>query len=207
MRILKIAFLSIVTIAFITSCKPSDQSAATAVNTGVTSDLNTRIVFVNQDSLLEKYDLYKENKVELEAESIKAQNSISSKLEGFQRKVEKFQKKVYETQQRAATLAPVELQRLEQQFAKEQESLAKEEQNLVQQRDNSAMELEKKIIGLQAKLKSRIDEYLSEVAAEKSYDYVLIKSNGGGILYGNDKLDITDDVVKILNERHAVDKK
>jgi outer membrane protein len=201
-------FILVVLFVFI-SCDQKQQPTdnATNTNTSQTNGLNTRIVFVNQDTLLERYDLYKENKVELEEQSLKAQNSISSKLEGFQKKVEKFQQKVYEIQQKASTIAPVELQRLEQQFAKEQEALAKEEQRLVQQRDNSAMELEKKIIDLQANLKNKIDTYLEEVAAEKSYDFVLIKGTGGGVLYGNDKLDITDDVVAILNERYALDKK
>lgn len=198
-----------IAIAFLAcDTKKESLSANTASNTANdTSGLNTRIVYVNQDSLLEKYELYKENKVELETQSLKAQNNISSKLESFQRKVEKFQQKVYETQQRAASIAPVELQKLEQQFAKEQEALAKEEQRLVQQRDNSAMELEKKIMELQTNLKDKIDSYLEEVAAEKNYDFVLIKGAGGGVLYGNNQLDITDDVVNILNERYALDKK
>lgn len=208
MRIIKSIALGLLAVICIISCKPTDQASNSTVTnkTTNTSSVNTRIVYVNQDSLLEKYDLYQENKIELEEESLKAQNSISSKLEAFQRKVEKFQRKVYDTQQKAATIAPVELQRLEKQFAKEQETLAQEEQTLVKQRDNSAMELEKKIIDLQINLKSKIDNYLTEVAAEKSYDFVLIKGNGGGVLYGNDQLDITNDVVKILNERFAAEK-
>ncbi len=180
------------------SSSPVTQSTQTTNN-----GLNTRIVFVNQDSLLENYELYQESKVALEDESRKAQNSISSKLEAFQKKIQKFQQKVYETQQKAATLAPVELQRLEKQFAKEQEVLAAEEQRLVQQRDNAAIELEKRIIDLQNELTEKIDEYLAELAIEKSYDFVLIKGTGGGVLYGNAALDITEDVVKSLNERHT----
>lgn len=189
----------------ISACTPKDGGTAASQTAAASTDnsANTRIVFVNQDTLLNQYHLYQESKSELEEQSQKAQNSISSKLQAFQRKVEKFQKKVYETQQKAASIAPVELQRLEKQFASEQEALAVEEQKLVKQRDNSAFELEEKLIALQSNLKSKVDEYLAELAAEKSYDFVLIKGNGGGVLYGNNQLDITDDVVTILNERYA----
>lgn len=195
--------------ALLTACQPKDSTSpqtSSEPSTAVTGDLNTRIVFVNQDTLLENYELYQENKVDLETQYQKSQNSINSKLEGFQRKVEKFQKRVYETQQRAANIAPVELQKLEKQFAREQEDLAREEQRLVQERDNSAIELEKKIVDLQIDLKNKIDEYLEIVAAEKHYDYVLIKGSAGGVLYGNKALDITEAVVDSLNQRHRAAK-
>ena len=166
--------------------------------------LNTRIVFVDQDTLLEKYDLYQESKNELEEQSTKAQNTISAKLEAFQRKVQKFQQKVYETQQKAATIAPVELKKLEEKFSKEQESLGRQEQKLIKQRDEAAAELEKKILELQIKIKNKIDVYLNDLARDKNYDFVLIKGGAaGGVLYGNKKLDITDQVVSDLNKRHA----
>jgi outer membrane protein len=201
--------LSILCLFLFASCKNQDSKVSENNNTEsvTTSTINTRIVYVNQDSLLEQYDLYKENKIELEADSKKAQNSISSKLEAFQRKVEKFQQKVYETQQTAASIAPIELQKLQEKFSKEQESLARQEQKLVQQRDNAALELDQKIIDLQITLKDKIDTYLTEVAIEKGYDFVLIKGTGGGVLYGNSALDITESVVSNLNTRYQAEGK
>ena len=199
MKYITFLALSILTIV---ACNQGDPGKQSSASNDSTNAVKSNIVYVDQDTLLEKYELYQTNKEELEAESKKAENTISSKLQAFQRKVEKFQNKVIQTQQTAASIAPIELQKLEQKFAKEQEALAKEEQKLVQQRENAAIELEKRIIDLQVELKGKVDAYLEELSAEKGYDLVLIKGNGGGVLYGSKTLDITEQVVSELNKRY-----
>jgi outer membrane protein len=203
---MKYTFLFTIAIIGIIACNNSDQNKTATSTDTPEEQVRSRIVYVDQDTLLEKYELYQTNKTELETESKKVENTISSKLQAFQRKVEKFQNKVIQTQQTASSIAPIELQKLEQKFAKEQEALAKEEQSLVQQRESAALDFEKRIIDLQIELKGKVDEYLEELAEEKGYDLVLIKGNGGGVLYGNKALDITDSVVTELNKRYQESK-
>jgi outer membrane protein len=203
---MKYTFLFTIAIIGIIACNNSDQKKTATSTDTPEEQVRSRIVYVDQDTLLEKYELYQTNKTELETESKKVENTISSKLQAFQRKVEKFQNKVIQTQQTASSIAPIELQKLEQKFAKEQEALAKEEQSLVQQRESAALDFEKRIIDLQIELKGKVDEYLEELAEEKGYDLVLIKGNGGGVLYGNKALDITDSVVTELNKRYQESK-
>jgi outer membrane protein len=200
---MKLNFKSIITTLLffaivITSCKPSNSESV--ASNSVKSGDGPSIVYINLDSLLEKYDLYTESRTLLEEESRIAEQSIASRLETFQKRAYDFQRRVAETQQKADQLAPVQLQALEQKFAAEQQKLAKEEQDLVAKRDNAARGLEGKLIELQKNLKDKIDTHLEKISAERGYDYVLIKGNNAGVLYGNKSLDITEQTVKELNE-------
>ena len=188
----------ILSMILLVSCKEKSNVGGTAA----TGSMESKVVFINLDTLLEKYTLYQESKTTLEDESRKADQALAGKLETFQKRAYDFQQRVYQTQQRAAELAPVQLQALEQKFAAEQQKLAKEEADLGQKRDNAARELQDKLVDLQTILKNKIDEHLEKIAAERAYDYVLIKGNGGGVLFGKASLDITEQTVKELNELH-----
>ncbi|MBK8632782.1 MAG: OmpH family outer membrane protein [Saprospiraceae bacterium] len=196
----KYTFLIIAFLALgFTACK--DKAGVSTAGTGTaTSGI---VVYLNIDTLLEKYDLYQESKTLLEDESRKADQALAGKVETFQKRAADFQQRVYQTQQRAQDLAPVQLQALEQKFAAEQQKLAKEEADLTARRDNAARDLEGKLIDLQKNLKDNIDAHLEKIAAERGYDYVLIKGSGGGVLFGKKTLDITDQTIKELNEMHA----
>ena len=191
-------FFAILAVVFMVSCKQNEQGATAA--SGSTNGGGVSIVYINLDSLLENYDLYTESRSLLEDESRTAEQSIASKLETFQKRAYDFQKRVAETQQRADQLAPVQLQAIQQRFAAEQEKLAREEQDLVARRDNAARSLEGKLIELQKNLKNKIDTHLEKISAERGYDYILIKGNNAGVIYGKKQLDITMQTVEELNE-------
>ncbi len=190
----------------IASCKKEDKVAPMPSAGDVPAVGGVKIVYVNLDTLLEGYDLFQEQKKTLETQSTAAEKTISSKIEAFQKRLAKFQRDVYETQQRAQNIPPVELKALEEKFAAQQDNLATEEQSLMKQREEAAMALDKKLVELQAKLKSNIDNYLAKVAAEKGYDYVLIKGSAGGVLFGKEELDITKAAIQAINEEHKASK-
>ena len=48
-------------------------------------------------------------------------------------------------------------------------------------------------------------EYIKEYNSDAKYDFILTKM-GGNMLYANEALDITNDVVKGLNAKHSVKK-
>ena len=52
-----------------------------------------------------------------------------------------------------------------------------------------------------------IMEYLKENSSQLNYKYVLGTSFGGNILYANDSLDITRNIIKGLNEKYQQTKK
>ncbi len=191
-------------ILFVSCNKPTQ--AVPQGNTENSSVKEDRVVYINIDTLLIHYDLYKDRKASLETESKAAESSLGTKIEAFQRRVGKLQQEFAQAQQNAANIAPIELKKLEEKFMNQQQNLAKEEESLMKQRDNAAMDLEKKLQDLQQDLQNKIDDYLEKVAEEKGYDYVLLKGVGGSVMYGRKTLDITDETLSALNEAYKKEK-
>jgi outer membrane protein len=205
MRKITIYALFLVGAVAMMHCKPSTAP----VTFNPSSAAGGKIVYVNLDSLYTKYNLYNDTKKQLEDDYKKADGAFAAKAESFQKRAADFQRRVVETQQRAQDIAPVELQKLEAQFGAEQKRLGDEEAALGKQREVALGELDKKIQELQKNMKGKIDTYLEKIAAERGYDYVMIKSSaqGGGVLYGNKSLDITEEAIKALNDGYAAEKK
>lgn len=202
MHTIKYIFASfIVSVLLMVSCnQPAQQASQTdAANKSIPSE---NIVYIDIDTLLTQYDLYKDRKAALEEESHAAEMSLGVKIEAFQKRVGNLQQEFAQAQQNAANIAPIELKKLEDKFMKQQQNLAKEEESLMKQRDNAAMELEKKLRDLQQDLQDKIDQYLEKVADEKGYDFVLMKGVGGSVMYGRKTLDITMQTLNALNEEY-----
>lgn len=199
-----ICLLSTTLLISMFSCKKAEVSTVTPIS----QDSNgIKVVFIDLDTLLENYGLYKDKKENLESQSKTAENSLAGKIEAFQKRAQKFQLEVMEIQQKANTYAPVELKKLEEKFGKQQENLAKEEEALMKQRESVAIELEKKLVETQNEIQKNLDDYLAKIAKEKGYTYILKKGSLGGVMYGDSSYDITMETVKALNEAYEESKK
>jgi outer membrane protein len=188
------------------ACKQQSNPGTSNTNTPLTTSDTTaaldKIVYVDIDTLLSKSELYKVKKTELENQSKVAEKALAGKIQAFQTRLQQFQKEVADIQQKAPSIAPVELKKMEEQYAQKQMTLAKEEEALYTQRDNAALDLEKKLMVAQEDIKKNIDEYLEKLAKEKGYDLILIKGATGAVMYGNPRMDITNLVVQQLNVQY-----
>lgn len=202
MRSFKYIFsmISMMGILLISCDKPAQQSEQVSTNTN--SDQVSRIVYIDIDTLLNKYDLYKDRKASLEEQSKAAESSLGSKIEAFQKRVAKLQQEFGQAQQNAANIAPIDLKKLEDKFNQQQQNLAKEEESLMKQRDNAARDLDSKLQVLQIDLQEKIDQHLEKVAEEKGYDFVLMRGSGGSVMFGRASLDITEETLTILNDEY-----
>ena len=52
------------------------------------------------------------------------------------------------------------------------------------------------------KIKTSLNLYLEEIQPNKGYQYVLGKSEIGGVLHANKELDITNEVLEGLNKKY-----
>jgi outer membrane protein len=195
-----------VVLMMLISCNGNKQVTPATNDNAAASAANPKIVFVNIDTLLSRYNLYIDKKADLEAQSKVAEKSLAGKLEAFRRRAAQFQQEIAAIQQKANTIAPVELKRMEERYARQQQDLMKEEESLLKQRDNAALDLDKQLQETQKDLQSKIDDFLSKVADEKGYDLVLMKGSAGSVMYGRNTIDITEDTVKRLNEEYAANK-
>ncbi|MBO9615797.1 MAG: OmpH family outer membrane protein [Dyadobacter sp.] len=166
------------------SSKSSDAGAAAdgAVVEG------RRTVYVQVDSLLKNYDFFKDTRKELENKNFQLENELTTKGRSLQNEVAFFQ-------QRAATMTPEQARSTEAQLMKKQ-------QDLMAYRDQSAQALGQEEAKKNEELYKNIRSYIDKYNKENGYEYVLGYSLGGGILFANPSLDVTQKIIDGLNKEY-----
>jgi outer membrane protein len=189
MRSLFIAFVLVATsFAVNAQTTPTTVPATTAPAT-TTAAATPTIVFVNADTLLSNYDYYKAEKAKMETLSKNAQAEINAKGDAFQKEVAAYQKG-------ANALTPVQKAATEKRLAKKQQDLQALSQNTGKQlQDIEASE--------NATLYERINTFLKMYTKTKGYKIVLTYSKSSpSMLYGDDSLDVTKEVLAGLNAEY-----
>lgn len=173
--------------------KPSNQSKNDST-ASVSTNNAEKIVFVNSDSLLANYTYFKEMQSKLEEKAKKTQAELTSKGNAFQREVSEYQ-------QKAATMSAQERQSTEERLARKQEELGKFNQNANQSfASDEAQE--------QEKLYNKVADFLKEHAKGKGYKLVLTYSKGNpNVLFADESLEVTKEVLDGLNESYKKEKK
>lgn len=186
--------LAIAVIVSINACNKQPKTADKVETKTVESNIeNSAIVFVNSDSLLNNYTYFKEIKAKFEGKSKKAQDDLKSKGTAFQREVAAYQ-------QGAATLTAEQRAATEQRLARKQQELQGYQQNA-----GAALQNEEGVEN--EKLYNKVAEYLKKYAKVKGYKMVLTYSkSNSSILFADESLDITKEVIKGLNEDYKTDK-
>ena len=160
--------------------KLSDESAAAG-----------QIVYINIDSVLNGYTMYIDYKDEFERKAKISEAELSSKQKTYQKDLNDYQ---YKAERGLVTRA--EAQQIEQRLYGQQQNLLKLQQDLQSEL------AEQEQVRVDLVLKSIMD-YLKEVQPKYNYTYVFAnQTSGGTIFYGNEKLDITNDVIQGLNEKY-----
>ncbi len=149
-----------------------------------------KIAFVNIDSLLTNYEFSKNINYEMLRKEENMKMTLSEKAKDIQADIDDFTRKlqnnVYATQQRAE---------------EEQARIIKREEAYNKLTERLANELAAETQKKNLILRDSIDSYLKEYNKTAGYD-LIISRIGDNLLYANDALDITDDVIKGLNERY-----
>ncbi|MCD0490293.1 OmpH family outer membrane protein [Pedobacter sp. MC2016-14] len=168
-----------------TASKPADAAAVSAKD---------QIVYVNSDSLLTKYEYFKDLKVKLDGKAKVAQDDMAAKQQAFQREVAQYQQQqnTLPADQRAAT----------------EQRLARKQQELQSYQQNAGSALQGEQATEQEKLYNKVADYLKVYAKSKGFKMVLTYSKGNSaILFADESLDITSEVIKGLNDAYKSDKK
>jgi len=181
--------------SFIVSCNQDEPKTGSATKTTASADKPVEeIVYVNSDSLLENYTYFKDIRAKMESKSKKAQVDLTAKGNAFQ-------KEVAEYQQSAQTMSADARAATEQRLARKQQELATFNQNASSALANeSAAENEK--------LYEKVAEYLKGYAKKKGYKMVLTYSKANPtVLFADESLDVTKEVVSGLNSAYKTEKK
>ena len=167
------------------SGKPSGDAGA-AADGGVVAGRKT--VYVQVDSLLKNYEFFKDTRKELENKNFQLENELNTKGRSLQNEVQFFQ-------QRAQTMTPEQARSTEAQLMKKQ-------QDLVAYRDQSAQALGQEEAKKNEELYKNIRSYIEKYNKENGFEYVLGYSLGGGILFANPSLDVTQKILDGLNKEY-----
>lgn len=148
------------------------------------------IAYFKIDSVLANWELYFNVQEKLSAKQQELETDFESRSQSFMKRVEDAQ---YKMQRGLVTRA--EAEQLQQQ-------LAQEEQNLSGLQNNYAMQLQEEGIVKNRQMIDKIEQFLETYNKDKGYDYIFSYSFGGNLLYGDDALDITDEVIKGINKAY-----
>jgi outer membrane protein len=155
-------------------------------------EASKRIVYINTDTLLSGYEFFKAAKSDMEAKSKKLEGEIANRTRSLENEYMEAQKKAqggYLTQEQMASL--------EQQFMKKQ-------QDFVQYRDSQARKLMEDEQKINEQLNKNISQFLKGFGQERGYQVVLGYTLGNSsVLYGNNTLDITKEVLEGLNTEYT----
>jgi len=153
------------------------------------------VAFVNNDSILSNYELVKKMRADLEAKGKRLEGEVAAKQKAFEKDAAYFQEQVAK-------------KAISDQSAQEiYGQLQQNQQKIYQLRDSYAAELQQSEMDMNVALIDSVMNFLKRYNDKYKFDYILGFTKGGNILYANDTLDVTNDVIKELNaaykEKHG----
>lgn len=158
------------------------------------SGAGLRIAYVNIDSLEAHSDVLKVKNEEFKKKQDAMNNELQRSYQQMQNDAAEFQKKA---QANALTQAEGEAA---------QKKLAQMQQSLESRKEALTDELMKEQEEFSKDIKHRLDQFLDSYNKDKHYDFIFSYTDAGSgraILLANKQLDITDDVIKGMNNTSA----
>ena len=156
---------------------------------GATTDqVDLSVAYVNSDTLLNHYHFFEELTKQLDEKRAGLENELANRAQGLQRQFEDYQKT-------GQNLTIAQARAVE-------EDLTKKQQNLQQYQQGLSQELMREEARITQELYDKVADYLDGYSKEKNIQIVLTYTRGSGVLFANEALDITEDVIKGLNDEY-----
>ncbi|WMN11243.1 OmpH family outer membrane protein [Marivirga salinae] len=189
---LKLSIILTIAVAFLFFDKFSGTEAEEESTSNEQKDekiyQNVAIAYVHSDSLLANYDFMKDIESELGELSQKYEKEYQNRAQGLQNEINDFQRT-------AQNLTVAQGKALE-------ENLMKKQQNLRVYQEDLSRKLRQKEAELNNELYKTISDYLKEYGDANNLQLVLTYSRGSDVLYANDGLEITNEVIDGLNKAY-----
>ena len=153
------------------------------------------IAYVNVDTIIFSFDMFYDRRDELMNKQQKAEAELNSKAGQYEKSARDYQEKVNKGLVTRATAAEME------------QALLQQQQELVNLRDNLQANLIEEEQVMNRQILEYITSFLEENKSEYNYQYILGKSFGGQVLYGDTSLDITQKVLDAINKKYQEENK
>lgn len=188
---------SVAVLIFTLTNKKTSTSQNSTNKTSLSADSlgNINIAYVNLDTLLLEYKYSIKLNEDFLTEQAKAKANLETRMKSFEKKYNEFSEKA----RLGSFISQKSMETQQNELLQEQANIQKLEQ-----------ELTEKLMKQQTQLNNELLDTVSNFIKEfNDGRYVLILGNaaGGGILYAEPEMDITNQVVKQLNQRYSKSKK
>jgi outer membrane protein len=151
--------------------------------------------YVNTDTLMAHYDFVLDVQVDLANYEKILQNQYTASASSFKKEYEDYIKRAS-----AGLLTLDQQKKTEEQLSAKQQSISEMEQNL-------GMQLQEEKLKRNIEVHDSIVNHIARYNQSKDYTFIFEQSYGGGLLFANQALDITPDILKGLNEEYALRQK
>ena len=184
--ILAIAIIALYVLFF---SLPGDRKASTDEDsTTIAMPTDISIAYVLEDSLLSNYEYFQELAGDLNKKRQAMENDYTMKAQGLQKEFEGFQRT-------AGNMTMNQARAVE-------EDLMQKRQNLMLLQEKMGQDLLKAESEVNTQLYDKVSNYLENYAKANGFALILNVKRGNAILYGDKGMDITDIVVKGLNDEY-----
>lgn len=194
MKIQNLLICSVLAVAMgMTSCdapqnEKTEKQAPTDTLSAEPETNSLSIAFIYGDTINKRYNFLIDAQSELDAEEKRIQERVQRKLQRAEQRAAELNEQAPTMTQTQMQEAQLELQNLDLELQQFQEKLAKD----FRKRER---ELQEEYLG-------RVNEYLDEFNDDGRYDFVLNFQPGGNLIWAKDAHDVTDNVLKGLNEKY-----
>jgi len=167
---------------------PASSSSGTLPVSG-----DTKIAYIQSDSVLKNYEYFKVTRERLESKGKKLDADLRNRAQGLQNDYEAYQRNV-------GNLTIGQAKSLEEDLQKKQQNLQLYQQSLSQEMGSEEQKITQDLY-------LRVTNFLKKYGNEKGLQVVLKMDASSDLLFGGDSLDITKDVTAGLNEAYQLEKK
>ena len=150
-----------------------------------------KTAYVDTSVLMKEYTATKDLDAKYKAKGEEKGRQLQAEIDRFKQEAQNFQAQAQANGQAWAQQKGAELQRREQQLAQAQQALSQQ----LQQEGGTEMD----------SLVSNVKKTIKAYGKEKGYTYIYgTGDSNASILYAEDKMDITKDIIKLLNDKYKV---
>ena len=148
-----------------------------------------KTAYVDTSILMKDYTATKDLDAKYKAKGEEKGRQLQAEIDRFKQEASNFQSQAQANGQTWAQQKGAELQKREQQLAQAQQALSQQ----LQQEGGTEMD----------SLVSNVKKIIKAYGKEKGYTYIYgTGDSNASILYAEDKLDITKDILKLLNDKY-----
>lgn len=171
----------------------SDRSSSNVSKPTSKTESHThgQIAYFDMDSVEQHYDFVKQVREELKKQENNISNELNNMRKGYMGRIQQLQSKAPGMSQQEGEAAQAEINQMQ--------------VNLQQQEAKLTKELQDKQFKMMQEINEKITSYLKQYNNGKNYSYIISRSPGDFIYLTDTAFNITNELIKGLNEQHKKD--